>query len=113
LTRAGLGQIEIRARSPYRYLHRNDYPELSSPVMLESIVVAAYKVPAGPDGPAIFAGRRATYIGPETTFNDGRGHILERGIPVSVSDAAASQLSANSQIILTGPTWHVRGGGCC
>jgi SAM-dependent methyltransferase len=113
LTRAGLGQIEIRARSPYRYLHPNDYPELSSPVMLESIVVAAYKVPAGPDGPAIFAGRRATYIGPETTFNDGRGHILERGIPVSVSDAAASQLSANSQIILTGPTWHVRGGGCC
>jgi SAM-dependent methyltransferase len=113
LTQAGLGRIEIRARVPYRYLHPDEYPELSSPVMLESIEVAAYKVPAGPDGPSIFTGRTATYIGPETTFNDGRGYILQRGIPVSVSDAATDRLSANPEIILTGPTWHVRGGGCC
>jgi ubiquinone/menaquinone biosynthesis C-methylase UbiE len=113
LTNAGFGRVEIRARVPYRYLYPDEYSELSSPVMLESIEVAAYKVPAGSDGPMVFTGRTATYAGLEGTFNDGCGHMLQRGVPVSVSDAAAARLSTKPDIILTGPTWHVRGGGCC
>jgi ubiquinone/menaquinone biosynthesis C-methylase UbiE len=113
LTNAGFGRVEIRARVPYRYLHPHEYPELSSPVMLESIEVAGYKVPFGPDGPMVFTGRTATYAGPEAAFNDGCGHALQQGVPVSISDVAAARLSTNPEIILTGPTWHVRGGGCC
>src|SRR5205823_11434277 len=74
LTSAGFGRVEIRARFPYRYLHPRDFPELTKPVMLESIEIAAYKVPEGPDGPAIFSGRTATYIGPEQSFGDECGH---------------------------------------
>jgi SAM-dependent methyltransferase len=113
LTRAGFGKVEVRARFPYRLLHPIEFPELELPVMLESVEVAAYKLPAGPDGPAVFTGRTATYIGPEETFDDGAGALLRRGIPMPVSDAAADWLAKRKQIIVTGPTWHARGGGCC
>jgi hypothetical protein len=81
--------------------------------MLESIEVAAFKVPDGPDGPAIFSGRTATYVGPELRWDDGVGHALERGIPVAVSDAAAVRLARHRHIVLTEPNYHCRGGGCC
>jgi SAM-dependent methyltransferase len=113
LTDAGFGKIEVRSRVPYRYLHPNEYPDLPAPVMLESIEVSAYKVPEGPDGPAIFTGRTATYAGPEESFNDGLGHKLRRGIPTAVSDAAAARLSRHSAVVLTEPTYHCKGGGCC
>lgn len=110
---AGLGRVEIRARFPYRYLHPRDFPELTKPVMLESIEIAAYKVPGDPDGPAIFSGRTATYIGPEQSFCDEYGHLLQCGAPTPISDAAAERLAKHPEIFQTGPTWHVRGGGCC
>jgi ubiquinone/menaquinone biosynthesis C-methylase UbiE len=113
LTDAGFGRVEFRARVPYRYLLPSEYSELSSPIMLESIEVAAYKVPFGLDGPMVFTGRTATYTGPEAIFSDGIGHTLQRGVPVSVSEAAAKRLSRAPEIVLTSPTWHVRGGGCC
>jgi hypothetical protein len=113
LSNAGFGRVEIRARLPYRYLHPRDFPELTKPVMLESIEIAAYKVPGGPDGPAIFSGRTATYIGPEQFFCDEYGHLLPRGAPTPISDAAAKRLTKHPEIVLTDPTWHVRGGGCC
>jgi hypothetical protein len=113
ITRAGFGRLEIRARSPYRYLHPREFAELTKPVMLESIEAAAFKVPEGPDGPAIFSGRTATYIGPESCFRDDSGHTLSRGAPTPVSDAAAIRLAGRADIVLTGPTWHIRGGGCC
>jgi SAM-dependent methyltransferase len=113
LTGAGFGRVEVRSRSPYRCLHPSEYPQLREPIMLESIEVAAYKVPDGADGPAIFTGRTATYIGPEPTFADGRGHTLRRHIPVSVSDAAAARLANDRDIVLTPPTWHSKGAGCC
>ncbi len=113
LTNAGFGKIEVRARFPYRYLHPSEYPELSAPVMLESIEVAAFKVPDGPDGPAIFTGRTATYTGPEPSFDDGCGHVLKRGMPVPVSDAAAERLRKLPGVVVTEPTWHAKGGGCC
>jgi SAM-dependent methyltransferase len=113
LTGAGFGKVEVRARFPYRLLHPHEFPELEIPVVLESVEVAAYKVPEGPDGPAVFTGCTATYAGPEETFDDGRGHSLRRGIPMPVSDAAAERLAKCREIIVTGPTWHARGGGCC
>ncbi len=113
LGNAGFGRIEVRARFPYRYLTPHEYPALRAPVMLESVEVAAFKVPDGPDGPAVFTGRTATYAGPEERFDDGRGHVLRRGIPAAVSDAAARRLAKCKDVVLTGPTWHGKGGGCC
>jgi SAM-dependent methyltransferase len=113
LTDAGLGRVEVRARFPYRLLTPSEYADLTAPVMLESIEVAAFKVPDGPDGPAIFTGRTATYAGPEETFDNGYGHTLRRGIPMAVSEAAAARLARHSGVVVTGPTWHGKGGGCC
>jgi SAM-dependent methyltransferase len=113
LSGAGLNRVEVRARQPYRYLHPREYPALAGPVMLESMEVAAYKVPPGEDGPEVFTGRTATYAGPRDTFADGRGHVLRRGIPVPVSDAAAARLGRYPDVVITAPTYHTRGAGCC
>jgi SAM-dependent methyltransferase len=113
LTGAGLARVEIRARTPYRYLHPNEYPALAAPVMLESVEVVAYKLPPGEDGPEVFTGRTATYAGPHERIDDGRGHVLHRGIPAPVSDAAAERLRRHPEVVLTEPTFHVRGAGCC
>ena len=113
ITAAGFGRVEVRSRSPYRCLSPSAYPALPAAVMLESIEVAAFKVPDGPDGPAIFTGRTATYIGPEAHWEDEAGHVFERGIPLAVSDSAAVRLARHRDIILTEPTYHCRGGGCC
>lgn len=113
LTGAGLGRVEVRDRFPYRYLHPSEYPALAAPVMLESVEMATFKVPDGCDGPAVFTGRTATYTGPEPVFDDGRGHTLRRGIPAAVSDAAAARLARHPDIVLTGPTYRCKGGGCC
>jgi ubiquinone/menaquinone biosynthesis C-methylase UbiE len=113
LTRAGFGRVEIRNRFPYRYLRPQEFPELAKAVMLESIEVAAYKVPDGPDGPAVFTGRTATYVGSEAMFRDESGSMLRRGTPTLISDAAASRFVRRSDVLITDSTWHVRGGGCC
>ncbi len=113
LTGAGLSRVEVRARQPYRCLHPREYPALATPVMLESVEVVAYKVPPGEDGPEVFTGRTATYAGPRETFADGRGHVLRRGIPVPVSDAAAQRLGRLPDVVVTEPTYHVRAAGCC
>jgi SAM-dependent methyltransferase len=113
LTNAGFGRVDVRARFPYRYLSPLEHPELREGVMLESVEVAAYKVPDGPDGPLIHTGRTATYVGPGEKYDDGQGHTLPRGIPLPISDAAAARLGKRADIVLTPPTWHVKGGGCC
>jgi SAM-dependent methyltransferase len=113
LTNAGFGRVDVRARVPYRHLHPHDYPALAAPVMLESVEVAAYKLPEGGDGPAIFTGRTATYVGGEATLDDGLGHALPAGIPVPVSDAAAARLACHPSVVVTAPTFHHRSGGCC
>jgi hypothetical protein len=113
LTRAGFGRVEVRAKFPYRYLTPREYAALPDPVMLESLEVAAFKLPEGPDGPAVFTGRTATYAGSEERFDDGCGYVLRRGIPVAVSDAAAERLRRSRDVVVTEPTWHGKGGGCC
>jgi len=112
LTNVGFRRVDVRAKFPYRYLSPSEYPELKEGVMLESIEVAAYKVPDGPDGPMIFTGRTATYVGPEESFDDGRGNKFQRGVPLPVSDAAALRLGRITDFGVTGPTWHTKG-GCC
>ncbi len=113
LTDAGFGRVEIRSRGPYRYLHPSEYPALSAGVMLESVEVVAYKVPPGDDGPLIFTGRTATYVGPREGFDDGYGHVLRRGMPVPVSDVAAARFADNGDVVVTEPTYHFKGGACC
>ena len=113
LTDAGFGRVEVRDRFPYRYLDPNKYPALSAGVMLETVEIAAYKWPDGSDGPEIFTGRTATYVGPEATLDVGEGRRLHRGIPSAVSDAAAVRLSRQPNFVLTAPTYHAKGGGCC
>src|SRR5262245_55938452 len=113
LTGAGFGRVDVRARFPYRYLSPGEFPELSEGVMLESIEVAAYKLPDGADGPMIFTGRTATYVGPGERYDDGFGNVLQRGVPASVSDAAARRFGKRADVILTSPTHQAKGGGCC
>ncbi len=112
VTGGGFGHVEIRARVPYRLLLPAEYPALKAPLMLESVEVAARKVPDGPDGPEVFTGRTATYAGPDETWTDTRGHALRRGVPTPVSDAAARRLAKNPDILLTGPSYRSRR-GCC
>jgi SAM-dependent methyltransferase len=112
LAAAGFGRLDVRARIPYRYVTPHEYPALPAPVLLESVEVTAFKVPADEDGPAIFTGRQAVYGGPDESFDDGQGHSLPRGIPVPVSDAAARRLGSVPHVVVTPPTYHGRG-GCC
>jgi SAM-dependent methyltransferase len=112
VTGAGFGRVEIRSRSPYRGLSPHEYPAIGEPVLLESIEIAAAKFPDGPDGPEIFSGRTATYVGPDRALDDGFGNALPRGLPQPVSDAAARRLAQRGDILVSAPTYHSRG-GCC
>jgi len=112
IVRAGFGQIEIRRRRPYRVLDRATYG-LPEPIALESIDLVAFAVPVPDDGPCIFTGRTATYVGSAERYDDGRGHVLERGVPVGVCDKTAAALGRLEDVLTTPPTWHYDGGGCC
>jgi hypothetical protein len=113
IVHAGFGRLEVRARFPYRLVTPGEYASLTEPVLLESVEVVAYNVPAGCDGPEVFTGRTAIYAGPEEAFTDASGMLLPRGIPVAVSDAAALRLAREPALVVTAPTYHARGGGCC
>jgi SAM-dependent methyltransferase len=113
LTRAGFGRVEVRARVPYRLLTPFDYPELDHQVLLESIEVVAVKSPPGPDGAELFTGRMAIYAGPDRFLENGQGHFLDRGVPVPVSDRTAQRLRRLPDVVITPPTFHSRGMGCC
>jgi ubiquinone/menaquinone biosynthesis C-methylase UbiE len=114
IVKAGFGQIEIRARRPYRLLDKQTY-NLSENLLLESLDSVAFKVDIPEDGACIFTGKTAIYAGTEPFFNDAAGHILQRGIPAAVCDKTATKLAAlkPEEIIITDSTWHYTGGGCC
>lgn len=111
---AGFGSAEIRSRRPYRLLDRTSF-DLDEDLLLETIEIAAFKVPVPADGACIFTGRTAVYAGPEKQFDDGKGHVLPRGIPTAVCDKTAGALAALNRpdLIITPSTWHHQGGGCC
>jgi SAM-dependent methyltransferase len=114
LVNAGFGQIEIRSRRPYRLLDCQSYG-LKEHLLLESLDTVSYKVAIPEDGPCIFTGKTAIYAGEEPIFDDGAGHLLQRGIPAAVCDKTAAKLAASfpEDILITDSTWHYDGGGCC
>ncbi|MEO1744676.1 MAG: arsenosugar biosynthesis arsenite methyltransferase ArsM [Cyanobacteria bacterium J06629_9] len=69
----GFGQIEIRARRPYRLLDKTTY-KLDQPLLLESLDSVSFKVPIPADGACIFTGKTAIYSGAQEYLDDGAGH---------------------------------------
>ncbi|MEC4813699.1 MAG: arsenosugar biosynthesis arsenite methyltransferase ArsM [Scytonema sp. PMC 1069.18] len=114
IIKAGFGQVEIRARRPYRLLDTKTY-NLEENLLLESLDSVAFKVIIPEDGACVFTGKTAIYAGHEPFFNDGAGHVLQKGIPASVCDKTAAKFGAIApeQIVITDSTWHYSGGGCC
>lgn len=115
LVSVGFGTIEIRGRRPYRYLDRTRFPSLDSDVLLESVEVVAYKHPVPEDGPCVFTGRTAIWYGERPVFDDGKGHVLRRDVPMPVCDKTARALAdlGLPTLLVTESTWHYNGGGCC
>ncbi|MEH1945453.1 MAG: arsenosugar biosynthesis arsenite methyltransferase ArsM [Nostoc sp.] len=111
---AGFGQVEIRARRPYRLLDSQTY-NLEENLLLESLDSVSFKVVIPEDGACIFTGKTAIYAGTEPFFDDFAGHLLQLGIPAAVCDKTAAKLAASkpAEIIVTDSTWHYSGGGCC
>ncbi len=111
---SGFGQIEIRARRPYRLLDAPSY-QLDKHLLLESLDSVAFKVPIPDDGACIFTGKTAIYTGTEAVFDDRAGHILQRGLPAAVCDKTAANLAKllSDECLVTPSTWHYQGGGCC
>ncbi|MCA9295424.1 MAG: arsenosugar biosynthesis arsenite methyltransferase ArsM, partial [Phycisphaerales bacterium] len=111
---AGFGAIEIRSRRPYRMLDAATY-KLDENLLLETIEVAAFKQAVPTDGACIFTGRMAIYTGPDAQFDDRKGHVLPRNLPLPVCDKTAGVLEAlrRDDLTITPSTWHYGGGGCC
>ncbi|MEH2352686.1 arsenosugar biosynthesis arsenite methyltransferase ArsM [Nostoc sp.] len=111
---AGFGQVEIRARRPYRLLDSQTY-NIEENLLLESLDSVSFKVVIPEDGACIFTGKTAIYAGTEPFFDDLAGHLLQLGIPAAVCDKTAAKLAASkpAEIIVTDSTWHYSGGGCC
>ncbi len=113
LAGAGFGEILIRARRPYRLLLPVEYPELTEPILLESIDAAALRTPE-PVAPArVYSGRTATYRGPGPISEGIERFVFRRGVPASVSDAIAARLESRDDFLVTPPTYGVRSAGCC
>jgi len=114
LVEMGFGQIEIRARRPYRLLDAQNYG-LETPLLLESLDSVSFKVPIPSDGVCIFTGKTAIYSGAEEALDDRAGHIMLRGMPLAVCDKTAGKLGISfpNEIMVTDSTWHYDGGGCC
>lgn len=112
---AGFGTIEVRARRPYRVLDGRQIPGLAERLVLESVEVVAYKSMVPADGPCIFTGRTATWLGEAPVFDDRKGHVLQRGIPAPVCDKTAGLLErlGLADLVFSPSTWHYTGGGCC
>jgi SAM-dependent methyltransferase len=114
LVETGFGTIEVRARRPYRVLDSTRFA-VPSPIVLESIDVAAIKDPIPADGPCVFTGRTAIFFGGAERFDDGAGHLMVRDQPFAICDKTARTLAALARpdLLVTPPTWFYDGGGCC
>lgn len=111
---AGFGTIEVRARRPYRVLDKERY-QLNEHLLLETVEVVAIKDAIPEDGPCVFTGRAAIYVGKDERFDDGKGHVLERDLPMGICDKTAVALLAlgKADLMITDSTWHYSGDGCC
>ena len=114
LTNAGFGTIEVRAKRPYRVLDTLHYTTDEN-ILIESVEICAIKDPMPTDGPCVFTGRTAIYLGNEEIFNDGAGHIMTYNQPITVCDKTAKNLEAlnNPEIFISESNNFYDGGGCC
>ena len=114
LVAIGFGQVEIRARRPYRLLDTTTY-NLDSPLLLESLDSVSFKVPLPEDGACVFTGKTAIYAGAESLLDDRAGHLLQRGMPLAVCDKTAAKFAVQfpQDVLITPSTWYYSGGGCC
>jgi ubiquinone/menaquinone biosynthesis C-methylase UbiE len=114
IVEAGFGSGEVRMRMPYRSLDAASY-DLDDDLILETLEIACFKVPVPDDGACIFTGRTAIYTGPEGSFDDGKGHVLPKNIPMPVCDKTGGALESlgRTDLTITPSTWHYQGGGCC
>jgi SAM-dependent methyltransferase len=114
LVDVGFGQVEVRAKRPYRLLDKQNY-QLDADLLLYSLDSVSFKVDVPEDGACIFTGKTAIYRGMEELFDDGAGHVLQRGVPAAVCDKTAGKLGRLmlEEVLITDSTWHYSGGGCC
>jgi SAM-dependent methyltransferase len=114
LTDCGFGTIEIRARRPYRILSPQHY-DVDENIFIESVEVCAIKDPMPEDGPCVFTGKTAIYIGTEEFFDDKKGHVMSLNQPIAVCDKTAAALEGlgRDDIFVSESTWFYDGGGCC
>ncbi|MEM6253000.1 MAG: arsenosugar biosynthesis arsenite methyltransferase ArsM [Cyanobacteria bacterium P01_D01_bin.156] len=114
LVDTGFGQVEVRARRPYRLLGKDTY-KLDQPLLLESLDSVSFKVPIPEDGACVFTGKTAVYAGTKEFLDDNAGHIMQPGVPLAVCDKTANNLANRfpEDIVLTSSTWFYDGGGCC
>ena len=114
ITGIGFGTVEIRAKRPYRILDPAHYGTDSN-IYIESVEVCAIKDPMPEDGPCVFTGKTAIYIGNEEYFDDEKGHVLMYNQPISVCDKTAGNLATlgREDIYITDSTFFYDGGGCC
>jgi SAM-dependent methyltransferase len=111
---AGFGTLEVRSKRPYRVLDRARYG-LDAHLLLDTVELVAIADPIPADGPCVFTGRTATWVGADDVFDDGKGHRMLRDVPLGVCDKTAGALAAlgREELVLTGSTWHYAGDGCC
>lgn len=114
LTDAGFGTIEIRAKRPYRVLSPAHYP-VKENIMIESVEVCAIKDPMPADGPCVFTGKTAIYYGPESQFDDKKGHVLLQNQPLAICDKTAGALNklGLQDLYISESNYFYDGGGCC
>ena len=88
---------------------------LDEHILLESIELVAYKHPVPRDGACVFVGETAIYFGREEILDDGKGHLLQRDVPLPICQKTAAWFRSlnREDIFVTGPTYHYAGGGCC
>lgn len=111
---AGFGTIEVRSRKPYRVLDTARYP-VDANILLESVEIVAFKDPVPEDGPCLFTGERAIYVGTEEEFDDGMGHVITRDIPLEVCRKTANRLRSlrREDVVVTPEDFQATGDGCC
>lgn len=114
ITDAGFGTVEVRAKRPYRILSPKHY-DTQENIYIESVEVCAIKDPMPEDGPCVFTGKTAIYIGDEEYFDDKKGHVLMQNQPLSVCDKTANALKSleREDIYISPSTYFYDGGGCC
>lgn len=118
IAEAGFGEIEIRARRPYRVLDKATYG-IKQNILLETLELVAYKKAVPSNGADVYAGETATYCGANDVYDIGDGVIIQKGVPTSITQKMAVHLRDLNQgdVFVTNPTYHFVGSknntSCC